>query len=320
MHLSVLIVNYNTSELLERCLKSVFLSNSTVPIEVLVADCNSNDGSVSMIREKFPSVSLHTHATNVGFTRPLNALLKEARADFYLLLHPDVELLSDTIQELLDFFEHHPRAGLVGANLYYPDGTPNPCEILCPSVLNDLICFILRLFRKLPLANRIATDYNPLEWSHHSTARVNWVWNACMLVRKEVFDDIGGFDEDFFVWYADWDLGKRAAAFGWESYYLHSASAIGYESQSFESDDLRTEAVRYEIDGWQSASMMIPDRYTFIKKHCPKSLVGIKVVDILQNTLRLGLILVRDAKQRRGCSNGSLSARAYKETIRAILR
>lgn len=320
MTLSVLIVNYNTAELLERCLKSVYQTESAFTLEVLVADCNSTDGSVQIIKEKFPSVGLRRYSTNVGFTRPVNRLLEAAKGDYYLLLHPDVELMPDTVQRLLGFLESNPQVGLAGANLYYPDGTPNACEILFPSFHNDFVCFLLRLARKFPGGNRLAGDYNPLEWSHHSTARVNWVWNACMMLRKAVFEDIGGFDEDFFVWYADWDFCKRAGDIGWESYYLHPARAIHHESQSFEPSDLPMEAVRYKIDGWQSAARMITDRYTFVKKHSPASLPGIKVIDALQNTFRFGLLVGRSVQEGSSFSDVSLSVRAYKKILRAILR
>lgn len=319
--ISVFIVSYNTSDLLEKCLSSVFTCQNQYALEVFVADNNSSDGTQQMVDSRFPQATLVPLPQNVGFTKAINRILPLGRGDYYLLLHPDLIIFPETLGHFLTFFEEHKQAGILGGNLEYPDGTPNPCEILFPSFKNDLTCFTMRLVRKTPAGKTyLGRHCYPLEWCHETTTRVNWVWNACMMVRKEVVLQIGYFDEDFFVWYADWDFCKRASDMGWQVYYLSSAKAVHHESQSFRGDNLPTEAVRYKIDGWQSASMMIPDRYTFIKKHCPDSLAGIKAVDVLQNTLRLGLILYRSLKEKPGSSGASLSLKAYKDTMHAILR
>ncbi len=321
MTISVFIVNYNTCALLEQCLTCIFETKGDLDVEVFVADSNSTDGSAEMVSSKFPPVHLTSYSRNIGFTKAINRLLPMGRGDYYLLLHPDVRLLNDIIARFLEFFEWNPRAGILGGNLYYPDGTPNSCEILFPGFKNDLICFAVRLLRKLPGGRRLIGDYSPLEWSHESTSRVNWVWNACMIVRREVFQRIGYFDEDFYVWYADWDLCKRATDAGWSSYYIYSAKAIHYESQSFNEEGIPVEEVRYKIDGWQSAPAMIRDRHTFVRKHCSRgSLLGVKAVDIVQNVLRLWLILGRGLFHRASFEEVSFVSRACLQTIHAILR
>lgn len=224
-------------------------------------------------------------------------------------------------ERFLAFFERNHQAGVLGGNLYYPDGTPNGCEILFPGFGNDLKCFAVRLFRKIPGGRKLVGDYNPLEWSHESTSQVNWVWNACMIVRREVFERIGYFDEDFFVWYADWEFCKRAADAGWSTYYVHSAKAIHYESQSFTEAGIPIDVVRYKIDGWQSAPMMITDRHAFVKKHCSqRSFIGIKVIDMVQNIMRLWLILGKVLFRRATFAEASFPTRACLRTIQAILK
>ena len=189
--ISIFIVNYNTRALLEQCLKSIFESEGDLTVEVFVADNNSTDGSAESVKGRFPEVSLTRYSQNMGYTRAVNLLLPLAKGEYYLLLHPDVQLLPNTLKQLVEFFESHPQAGILGGNLYYPDGTPNPCEILFPSFKNDLVCFGVRLFNKLPGGRKLVGDFNPLEWSHKSTSQVNWVWNACMMVRREVFERTG---------------------------------------------------------------------------------------------------------------------------------
>jgi N-acetylglucosaminyl-diphospho-decaprenol L-rhamnosyltransferase len=319
--ISVFIVSYNTCGLLERCLKSIFENKGDVGVEVFVSDNNSKDGTAEMLGAKFPGVHLSCYTENVGFTRAVNALMPMAKGEYLLLLHPDVILLPDTLSQLLEFFGSRDGAGIVGGNLYYPDGTPNGCEILFPGFKNDLLCFVVRLLRKVPGGNRVLGDYNPLEWSHELTARVNWVWNACMMVRKEVVEKIGLFDEKFFVWYADWDFCKRATDVGWSVYYVHSAKAIHYERQSFTDAWVPTQEVRYKIDGWNSAPMMIRDRYVFVRKHCGRmSLLGVKAVDLAQNVLRLGLMAGRVLFGRAAVEQASYPMRACLNSIQAVLR
>jgi len=318
---SIFIVNYNTCYLLEQCLKSIFENTGGLNLEVFIADNNSSDGSSDMVKARFPQVFLTRYSRNVGYPRAINAMLALGKGDYYLLLHPDLEILPNTLKRFLEFFESYPRAGILGGNLYYPDGTPNPCEILFPGFKNDLLCFALRLLKKLPGGRKLVGDFNPLEWSHRSTSEVNWVWNACMLVRREVFETIGYFDEDFYVWYADWDLCKRAADLGWSMYYVYSATAIHHERQSFAKEDIAKEEVLYKVDGWYSASRQIQDRYTFLKKHCSRrSIYGVKTINVVENVLRLWLILGILVLGKAMFKEASFQLRACVQTIQAILR
>lgn len=317
---SIFIVNYNTSALLEQCLKSVFETNGDLSVEVFVADNNSTDGSPYMVEAKFPQVVLTRYSHNMGYTRGVNPLLPLARGEYCLLIHPDLELLPDTLNRFVTFFESHPNAGILGGNLYYPDGTPNPCEILFPSFRNDLLAFALRLFKKLPGGRKFVGDYNVTEWSHKSTAQVNWVWNACMMVRREVFEGVGYFDDNFFVWYADWDLCKRATDRGWSVYYLNTAMAIHHERHSFFNEDIRDE-VRYKVDGWHSAARQVHDRHVFLKKYnSPVSIYGIKSIYIVENTLRLWQILCNFIFRKVVFKESSFQVKACLQTIQAILK
>jgi GT2 family glycosyltransferase len=319
--ISIFIVNYNTCTLLEQCLRSIFGTEGDLNIEVFVADNNSTDGSPEMVMARFPRVSLVTYSQNVGYTSAINSLLPLAKGEYYLLLHPDVEILTNTFGRFVAFFERHPQAGILGANLYYPDGTPNPCEIFFPGFNNDLLCFALRLLKKVPGGGTLVGHHNPLEWSHESTSQVNWVWNACMMVRREIFETVGYFDEDFFVWYADWDLCKRVADAGWSVYYLHPATAIHHERKSFVKECIISDETRYKVDGWYSAHRQIKDRHVFLKKHSgPASIYGIKTIHMVENALRLMLILANLMLQKSAFKEASFQLRACLQTIQAILK
>ncbi len=319
--ISIFIVNYNTCSLLEQCLRSIFDTKGDLSIEVFVADNNSTDGSPEMVKAKFPQVLLTRYSQNVGFTKAINPLLPLANGKYYLLLHPDLELQLNTLYQFVEFFESHPQAGIVGGNLYYVDGTPNPCEILFPGFKNDLLCFAVRLFNRLPGGRRLVREHNPMEWSHQSTSQVSWVWNACMMVRREVFDRVSCFDEDFFVWYADWDLCKRAADAGWGVYYLYPAIAIHHERQSFAEEDTIRDEVLYKVDGWYSAAQQIQDRHIFLKKHGrAASIYGVKTINIAENALRLWMIVGNLLFQKATFKEASFQLRACLQTIQAILK
>ncbi len=321
--ISIFIVNYNTCTLLEQCLRSIFDTKGDLAVEVFVADNNSIDGSPEMVNARFPEVSLTRCSQNMGYTRAINPLLPLAKGKYYLFLHPDLEILPNTLKRFVEFFESHSEAGILGGNLYYPDGTPNPCEVLFPGFKNELLCFAMRLFKKLPVGRNLVGDYNPLEWSHESTCRVNWVWNACMMARRELFEVIGYFfDEDFYVWYADWDLCKRATDAGWAIYYLHPAKAIHHERQSFTKEDIvGREDVFYKVDGWYSASAMMRDRYVFLRKHnTEESIYGVKIVNFVENSLRLWLIIVSFLFRKVTYKEATFQLKACFQTIHAIFK
>jgi N-acetylglucosaminyl-diphospho-decaprenol L-rhamnosyltransferase len=301
--ISVFVVSYNTCALLEKCLTSLFDTRNDLTIEVFIADNNSADGSSEMVRTRFPEVLWVRYTRNVGYSRAVNSFLPLAKGQYYLFLHSDLQVLPGTLMRFVQFFESHPQVGIVGGNLYYPDGRPNPCEILFPNFGNELLCFGIRIFRKLPGGSRLMGNHNPMEWSHRSTSRVNWVWNACMMARKEVFQRVGFFDERFFVWYADWDLCKRAIDAGWYIYYLHPAVAIHYERQSFSREGPIRAEVLYKVDGWYSALEQSRDRNTFLRKHLSRmSVFGVKAVYFVENALRLcfvcaNFLLVKTARE-----------------------
>jgi GT2 family glycosyltransferase len=319
--ISVLIVNYNTSTLLEQCLRSIFDSKGDFAMEVLVADNGSTDGAPEMVRANYPEVSLIRYWRNVGYTRAINPLLRQAKGQYCLILHPDLELLPDTLRDLVDFLESHPQAGIVGGDLYYPDGTPNPCEILFPGFRNDLLGFAMRVLSKMPGGRKLIGNYNPTEWSHRSTSRVNWVWNACMMIRREVLERVGHFDEDFYVWYGDWDLCKRATDAGWWVYYVRGATAIHHERQSFGIQSSTQKEVLYKVDGWHSAPRQIQDRHRFLKKHASRlSIMGVKVLNIVENALRLSLILASALFRRVTLKEALFPIGMCIQTIQAILK
>jgi len=318
--ISIFIVNFNTRDLLERCLTSIFETKGDLTLEVFVADNNSSDGSAEMVETKFPEVSLVRHSQNMGYTKAINPLLSLAKGEYYLLLHSDLEILPNTMEQFVDFFESSPQAGILGGNLCYPDGTPNPCEVLWPGFKNDLLSFVVRVFRKTGVEEWLLGHARPIEWSHESTSKVPSVWNACMMVRREVFETLGYFDDRFFVWYADCDLCKRATDAGWAVCYLYPATAIHHERNSFAGRDIIMEEILYKVNGWHSTVGQMRDRNTFLRKHRTKaSIYAVKSIYVIENVLRLWLILGNLLFGRLMLEEGTFQLKACLRTIQAIL-
>ena len=160
-----------------------------------------------------------------------------------------------------------------------------------------------------------------MEWSHSATSQVNWVWNACMMIRSEVFEGIGYFDDQFFVWYADWDICKRAVDQGWQVYYIRQAVAIHHERQSFSNGNIISEKIRYKVDGWYSSARQTRDRHVFLRKYCSRgSIYCIKSVHVLENVLRMWVILANLMTRKTMPNEVSFQVRMCLQTIQSILR
>jgi GT2 family glycosyltransferase len=317
---SILIVNYNTRDLLAKCLQSIFETKRGLSVEVLIWDNNSSDRSGEMLVNLFPQVKLIAFRQNVGYTRAINALLAAAKGEYFLLLHPDVELLSGSLQAFLHFLSRHRRAGILGGNLYYPDGRPNPCEIMFPGLKRECLSLGLRLMARLPLCDSVSVHRSPLEWSHKRTEPVNWVWNACMMIRRDVFDQIGRFDEGFFVWFADWDFCQRAREAGWGVFYIEDAKVVHHERRSETKVLLDMEETRYKVDGWYSLVGQMQDQNVFLRKHTTiLSRLGAKTIAFLEHSVKCSLILGTSMLKKTGKDVGKLQLRTCLEALQSIL-
>ncbi len=222
--LTIQIVNWNAREHLRQALRSLFEHAPTFPFEVLVLDNASQDGSVQMVEKEFPQVRLMVSERNLGFAKGHNELARYARGRYLLILNPDTLIMRNTLTKLVRFAEEHPEAGIIGAKLLNPDGS---LQYSCRRFPNP----IAAIFRNTPLGrlfphNRYTRDYLMLDWDHNSVREVDWVSGAAMLVRREVYEQLGGFDERFFIYVEDVDLCYRAWQVGWKVLYYPDATII----------------------------------------------------------------------------------------------
>lgn len=222
MVLSIIIVNWNTRELLRRCLESVQIQ-TTVRHEVLVVDNASCDGSPEMVASDFPDVHLLSNDENRGFAAANNQALARATGHYCLLLNSDTVVLDHALDKMVAFLDSHLEAAAVGCKLLNADHTLQPSAHNFYSTLGSLI--ENRLVERFWKKRSSRTPFLSF-WDHSRTRRVDWVTGACLMVRQQVIEAVGLLDEGFFMYGEEVDWQYRMRRSGYEVYYLHESSII----------------------------------------------------------------------------------------------
>jgi N-acetylglucosaminyl-diphospho-decaprenol L-rhamnosyltransferase len=230
--LSVVIVSWNVRPLLERCLASVLHSaeDSQLSCELVVVDNASSDGSADMVRQRFPVAKLLVAEANLGFTRGNNLGLAQAGGDHLLLLNPDTEIIGNALAVLVQHMDAQPDMGVLGPRLLFPDGRTQPSRRRFPTLATAFVesTVVQQWLPRLPILKR----YYMQDRSDDEEQDVDWVVGACMLVRRQAWEQVGPLDERFFMYSEELDWCRRFKAGGWRVAYLPSALVIHYEGQS----------------------------------------------------------------------------------------
>jgi GT2 family glycosyltransferase len=227
---SIIIVNLNTKDLLLGCLRSVFADTSGLAAEVIVIDNGSSDGSVEMVRQEFPQVRLKLNATNEGFARPNNEGMRMARGRLLFLLNSDTIVTPGAVGTLAAFLDAHPDCGACGPMLRYPDGRVQQSVKGFPTLWTHA-CDMLFLDALFP-SSRLFGAGEMRYFRYDQTAQVDHLMAAAFMVRREVLDTVGMFDERFAVYYNDMDWCYRIMQHGWKIFYIHTAEVIHYHGQT----------------------------------------------------------------------------------------
>ena len=245
MKLSVVIVNYNVKHFLEQCLHSVRKASAGVPCEVFVVDNNSVDGSVKMVKEKFPEVKIIANQENLGFSKANNQAIKLAVGEYVLLLNPDTIVEDDTFVKILDFMDSHPEAGGLGVKMVDGQGKFLPESkrgLPTPAVAFYKIFGLARLFPKSKIFGQYHLSYLHPDKIH----AVDVLSGAFMLIRKSVLDKIGGLDESYFMYGEDIDLSYRINLEGYKNYYFPETRIIHYKGESTKKSSINYVLVFYQ--------------------------------------------------------------------------
>lgn len=209
--ISVVIVSYNSRELLRACLTSIELEE---PSEIVVIDNVSSDASAEMVRQDFPKVRLMKSEKNNGYGAAANRAIASCSSKYVLLLNCDTLLSPGSLQALSDYLDQHPQVAIVGPSLVNPDGTPQPSCFRFPTpfqtFLNETSLSQIRIGNLSNGSPRVAQA-------------VPWVLGAALAIRRLAFESLGGFDSSFFMYFEEVDLCYRLNKAGWQTHFTPAA-------------------------------------------------------------------------------------------------
>jgi len=226
MKLSIVIVNWNTRELLVQCLESIYTNPPEGGVEVFVVDNASSDDSAYNAQRKFPQALITYSQTNLGFAAANNLAVRQSQGDYVLLLNPDTVVAPGALQTLVDFMADRPKAGAAGARLINPDGSLQPSCSPEPTIKREF----LRLFHFVGV--RPDGYYEMKDWDLTRPRQVDTVLGAFLLIRGTALREIGLLDETFFIYSEEVDLCHRLRKASWEIYWVPLAHVIHFGGQS----------------------------------------------------------------------------------------
>lgn len=270
---SISIVNWNTKDLLEKCLNSIYES-SFRDFEVFVIDNNSSDRSAEMVRDQFPRVNLIANTENLGFAKANNQAIRKSQGRYILILNPDIILYKDTIGEMVNFMEQNPETGALGIRLEGPAEKTGYFRKY-PSI--PQVLFFYTILEKLSLKNRWLRNRYWESIDTPDAIEIPQVPGACLFIRKEA----GLFDERFQLFFEDVDLCYRIKKAGWKISYVPSIKAVHIGAQSIT-----------KLGYPELANRFFTSMYLYFKKHHSAIKAGIAKYIIIANTL-LKIITLR---------------------------
>lgn len=229
--LSVVIVNYNVQYFLDQCLDSVKRASNNLKVELFVVDNDSKDGSVEMVKEKYPDVHLIANTDNVGFSKANNQAMELARGKYILLLNPDTVVGEDTFVKTVNYMESNVQTGGLGIRMF--DGRGNFLPESKRGLPSPMVAFykIFGLSALFPKSKRFG-QYHLGHIPEDETAEVDILSGAFMMMRKEALQKTGLLDETFFMYGEDIDLSYRIQLAGYSNVYFADSSIIHYKGES----------------------------------------------------------------------------------------
>jgi GT2 family glycosyltransferase len=309
MSLSIIIVNWNGRELLERCLYSILSFPPSSPYEVIVVENASTDDSREWLRLRASefgySLKVILNEENVGFGRANNQAMSISDADLFLLLNSDTEVTRNSIDTLVAEFNSNPGTGVVGPKLLDENGLVEPSVWRNPPAFWENLISGFRLYKLLPARLRGELLLGQF-WPHTERKSVTFINGAAMMIRRTVFDQIGGFDEDFFMYGEDMDYSLRISRAGWLLFYIPQSNILHKRSKS---------AIRKWGDSGKT-TIQISGYLRFYKKNLNKPQLLLLLASMLGVA---GVELLRRRMRKRDPENLAISIGLYKNAFREAL-
>ena len=274
MDVAVIIVNWNTRDLLLDCLKSVYHTAVGLETEVIVVDNGSHDGSAQAVKEGFPQAKLIQNSENKGFARANNQALSNATGRYVLLLNSDAKLTDGTLTKLVNFMDKTPKTGIAACQYINQDGSKQNSFDNFPSLATELL-------NKNLLKTLFPQKYPSKKKDYHEPMEVDSVIGACMIVRKEAITQVGMLDEDYFFFIEETDWCFRMRKGGWKIYHLPDIKVYHLQGQSKEKNPSKA-----WIEYYRSS-------YTFFKKNRSAfSYYTLRILRVVKLIINLLLVLL----------------------------
>lgn len=223
--LSIIIVSYNTCSLIVKCIESIYKFSENLTIQILVSDNASSDNTVETLENAFPEVSILKNSRNLGFAAANNRAINYSKGRFVLFLNPDIIVVEPVFKKMIEFLETNEDAGIVGCKLLNSDGSIQKSFFdNFPTLTNRFLeaIYMEKLFDK---QSRHVAIFN-------TSKKVAAIVGACILMRKELIEELGGFDESFFMYCEDMDLNYRVQKLGYNIYFLGNIVMFHYQGAS----------------------------------------------------------------------------------------
>lgn len=272
LDLSIIIVNWNTKQLLLDCIESIYRTVHRASFEVFVVDNASTDGSVEAISQAYPAVNVMVNTTNLGFAKANNVAMRRMSGRYAVLLNSDTILKDAALESMLDFMERQPRAGMCGPQLLNKDGSKQNSTGNFPMLLTE---FVSKKVVRLLFPETYKRAFQSHSGGSNDVIEVDFIVGACMVVRKTAMDEAGMLDEDYFFLYEEVDWCFRIKKAGWLICHIPVSEVYHLGGQSMKELNLRA-----RVESWRS-------RYLFFEKSLMLSSsarYGLLFMGILQNT------------------------------------
>jgi GT2 family glycosyltransferase len=245
--ISVVILNFNTKELTDTCIKRLKQSRlGSHTLEIILCDNASSDGTTDLVKEKYSDVTIIQNGKNLGFAAGNNPGIARARGRYIVLLNSDTEVSEDTMSEMIAFMDTHHKAGAATCKLVLPSGIMDPaCHRGFPTPWASLtyLTKLEKLFPKSTLFGGYHQGYKDLSTAHE----VDCISGAFFMVRKETTADVGLLDEDYFMYGEDIDWAFRIKQKGWQIWFNPKTTVLHKKKQSGRAHDDKKRRITTEI-------------------------------------------------------------------------
>lgn len=236
MDVTIAVINWNTREMLAKCLKTLSDAQPLLSYEIRVIDNHSTDGSPQMVNRDFSEVELVENAGNLGFSAAANQALRQSAAKYVFILNSDTEIDNEAIEILVDFADHHQEAGVIGPALFNSDGSTQITGRNFPSFWDATMhAFLGVIWHNNPWSVR----YKMLDWNRQSERIVDWVSGAAMFIRRDAAKEVNFFDETFFMYVEDLDFCYRLNKKNWKVYFCPQAKVVHHLGKSSEQSNTK---------------------------------------------------------------------------------